>query len=84
MSLPRTDSARLVGRAIECRQVERLLEDAKAGHSGVLVVLGEPGIGKSALLRHAHAVAAGFDVAQATGVGNVPISVWTIQRANAD
>jgi DNA-binding CsgD family transcriptional regulator/tetratricopeptide (TPR) repeat protein len=68
MSFPHGDAARLVGRAIECRQVERLLEDAKAGHSGVLVVRGEPGIGKSALLRHAHSAAAGFDVVQATGV----------------
>jgi DNA-binding CsgD family transcriptional regulator len=67
MVIPRP-AVGLVGRAHECRRVERLLEDARVGHGGVLVVQGEPGIGKSALLEHAIASASGFQVARATGV----------------
>jgi DNA-binding CsgD family transcriptional regulator len=59
---------RLVGRADACGQIERLLEGAKAGHSAVLVVRGEPGIGKSSLLDYAIGSASGFQVARATGV----------------
>ncbi|KOX26834.1 LuxR family transcriptional regulator [Saccharothrix sp. NRRL B-16348] len=43
----------LHGRSAELAVVERLLSDARAGRSGVLVVRGEAGIGKSALLAHA-------------------------------
>ena len=59
---------RLIGRANECRQIERLLVDARAGHSGTLVARGEPGIGKSALLEHAVLSADDFLVTRATGV----------------
>jgi hypothetical protein len=58
----------LVGRANECRLIESLLEDARAGSSRVLVVRGEPGIGKTALLDHAIASASGFQLARSTGV----------------
>jgi DNA-binding CsgD family transcriptional regulator len=67
MTRPR-QAAPLVGRADECRHLERLLESARAGHGGVLVVRGEPGIGKSALLEHAAASAHGFQIARTTGV----------------
>jgi DNA-binding CsgD family transcriptional regulator len=63
-----TDPVRLVGRARECRHVERLLEDARAGHSGVLVLRGEPGIGKTALLEYAVGSGQGFEVGRANGV----------------
>ncbi|GAB3005606.1 helix-turn-helix transcriptional regulator [Saccharothrix stipae] len=43
----------LHGRSAELAVVDRLLTDARAGRSGVLVVRGEAGIGKSALLAHA-------------------------------
>jgi DNA-binding CsgD family transcriptional regulator len=43
----------LVGRATECAALAALLERARAGESGVLVVRGEPGIGKTALLEAA-------------------------------
>ena len=36
----------LIGRGEECGEVERLLENARSGSSGSLVVRGEPGIGK--------------------------------------
>jgi hypothetical protein len=45
----------LVGRGAERHRIESLLATARAGTSGVLVVQGEAGIGKSALLGHARA-----------------------------
>jgi DNA-binding CsgD family transcriptional regulator len=43
----------LLGRERECAVIDRLLEDAHEGTSGALVVHGEAGIGKSALLGYA-------------------------------
>jgi hypothetical protein len=43
----------LLGRQRECAVIDRLLEDAHEGMSGALVVHGEAGIGKSALLGYA-------------------------------
>ena len=43
----------VVGRGVECAAVERLLLEARESRSGALVVRGEPGIGKSALLGYA-------------------------------
>jgi non-heme chloroperoxidase len=40
----------LYGRRIELGTLRQLLHDARDGRSGVIVVRGEPGIGKSALL----------------------------------
>ena len=58
----------LCGRDRELRMVVRLLEDARAGRSGVLAVVGEAGIGKSALLGYAEEQAAGMKVLRARGV----------------
>nr|WP_204264373.1 helix-turn-helix transcriptional regulator [Geodermatophilus normandii] len=60
----------MVGRRAESEAVERLLTDALAGRSGALVVFGEAGIGKTALLALAHERAAelGLRVESATGV----------------
>lgn len=58
----------LVGRGTECKAIERLVAGARAGRSGVLVVCGEIGIGKTALLEHAHGVASGFRVECTAGV----------------
>src|SRR5688500_16491524 len=59
-----------VGRRAEHEAVEHLLARAQGGNSGVLVVRGEAGIGKTALLQHTRdsAVAAGFRVEDAAGV----------------
>lgn len=46
----------------------RLLQDARASRSGVLAVVGEAGIGKSALLDYAQQQAAGMKVLRARGV----------------
>ena len=40
----------LRGRSAECRTLDRLLESARAGHSATLVLRGEAGVGKTALL----------------------------------
>jgi DNA-binding CsgD family transcriptional regulator len=60
----------LLGRAEECAMVDGVLGRARAGASGVLLVTGEPGVGKSALLEYAveSASASGFQVVRAAGV----------------
>jgi DNA-binding CsgD family transcriptional regulator len=58
----------MIGRADERALIEGLLAEARAGRSGVLVLHGEPGVGKSALLGHAMELASGFRLLQATGV----------------
>ncbi|WP_067865323.1 helix-turn-helix transcriptional regulator [Nocardia shimofusensis] len=45
----------LYGRESEQARIDQLLGDARAGRSGALVLRGEPGVGKSALLDHAAA-----------------------------
>jgi DNA-binding CsgD family transcriptional regulator len=48
--------------------LDGLLANVRGGQSAVLVIRGEAGIGKTALLRYAARQAAGFRVAQVTGV----------------
>jgi DNA-binding CsgD family transcriptional regulator len=55
-------------RVSEREALAQLLQDARNGRSGVLVVRGEPGVGKSALLRYAAQQASGFRVAHIAGV----------------
>ena len=58
----------LLGRLPERAALSGLLEAARAGRSGVLVVRGEPGVGKTALLDWAVESAAGLRVARVAGV----------------
>src|SRR5512133_2655873 len=58
----------LQGRSGEHAVLDRLLADVRGGHSGVLVIHGEAGVGKTALLRHAAGQASDFRVAQVAGV----------------
>ena len=59
----------LIGRSAECEALDRLLADAVAGDgSGVIVVRGEAGVGKSALLEYVSDRVAGWHVARAVGV----------------
>ena len=58
----------LLSRESERRTLDRLLADARLGQSGVLALLGEPGIGKTALLEHAAGRADGMRVLRARGV----------------
>jgi hypothetical protein len=57
----------LLARKQECGVLDRLLADVRAGTSRALVVRGEPGIGKSALLDYAANTAPDFQVARAEG-----------------
>ncbi|QIS11000.1 ATP-binding protein [Nocardia arthritidis] len=56
----------LHGRQAEQERIDRLLEGAKEGRSGVLVLRGEPGVGKTALLEYA--AAQGFPTVRSTGI----------------
>lgn len=58
----------LVGRSTEEKRLEALLERAAAGMSATLVLRGEAGIGKTALLDRAVGRADGFRVLRAVGV----------------
>ena len=58
----------LLGRRSEIEVLDRLLAGARGGRSGVLVLSGEPGVGKTALLEHAVGAAQGFQVARTVGV----------------
>src|SRR5215210_4837718 len=58
----------LVGRDGEREAIGRALQTARAGTSAVLALSGEPGIGKTALLDHAAAQAAGMRVLRARGI----------------
>src|SRR3954452_23331878 len=55
-------------RASEREILDRLLAQVREGQSAVLVMRGEAGIGKTALLRYAARHASGFRVAQVNGV----------------
>ncbi|MDA0166039.1 AAA family ATPase [Solirubrobacter ginsenosidimutans] len=58
----------LRGRAAECERLDQLLAQVREGRSGVLVLRGEPGVGKTALLGYAAERASGFRVASIAGV----------------
>jgi hypothetical protein len=58
----------LRGRRDECAVLDGLLEDAHAGQSGVLVLRGDAGIGKTALLDYAIESASDMLVVRASGV----------------
>jgi len=68
MSMANRDAGTgLLGRRHERAALVRLLAEARGGHSAVLVVRGEPGIGKTALLDYAVRQAAGFRTVRAAG-----------------
>jgi hypothetical protein len=58
----------LRGRRGECEALDRLLGDARSGRSQVLVLRGEAGIGKSALVEYLVGNAAGCRIARVAGV----------------
>jgi predicted ATPase len=62
------DHQPLFGRAGELAVLRRLLDGARDGQSGVLVVRGDPGIGKTALLRQLGKMTSGFQVVRGLGV----------------
>lgn len=67
----------LFGRAEERRRIEALLDAARSGQSTMLGFVGEPGIGKTALLSYAAERAEGFQVLRARAVeaeSHIPFS----------
>ncbi|MEU4656372.1 LuxR family transcriptional regulator [Streptomyces sp. NPDC023723] len=60
-------SAQLIGRHAEMRRLDELTGAAREGRGGALVLRGEAGIGKSALLAHAGRSAAGLRTLRASG-----------------
>ncbi|MBX6331639.1 MAG: AAA family ATPase, partial [Gemmatimonadaceae bacterium] len=58
----------LRGRRHECESLDRLLADVRGGRSRVLVLRGEAGVGKTALLEYLVANASACRVARAAGV----------------
>ncbi len=65
---PHGHAGELRGRRSECRMLDRLIESVRAGESRTLVVRGEPGMGKTALLDYAAGQARGCQVVRAVGV----------------
>lgn len=73
MNPTRPGPAALLGRRSECAVIERLLRAVRAGESRALVVRGEPGGGKTALVDDdVVGRAPGFRVGRASGVGSGP------------
>ena len=58
----------LTGRRDECDILDRLIDAIHSGESRALVVRGEPGVGKSALLEYVVERASGCRVVRAAGV----------------
>ncbi|WP_311318357.1 AAA family ATPase [Streptomyces sp. 840.1] len=58
----------LLGRSHECEVLDHVVADARGGQSRVLVLRGDPGVGKSALVEYVSQNAPGFQVLRAVGV----------------
>src|SRR4051794_13451085 len=58
----------LLGRRSETATLDQLLEAVRAGESRALVIRGDPGVGKTALLKYVAEHASGCRVARAAGV----------------
>jgi DNA-binding CsgD family transcriptional regulator len=58
----------LIGRGSECKALDQLIDDVLAGTSRVIVLRGEAGVGKSALLGYLSERVAGWHIATAVGV----------------
>jgi hypothetical protein len=71
----------LLGRRSEREVLDRLLEAARRGEGGVLVVHGEPGVGKTALLEYAVEAAREFRVARTAGIeGEMELPFAALQQ----
>ena len=67
MSIP-DRAPRLLGRSSECAALDELVAGVRAGASRALVLRGEAGVGKSALLEYLARGASGCAIARAAGV----------------
>ncbi|MEU4301659.1 AAA family ATPase [Kitasatospora aureofaciens] len=66
--MPQHAKHQLLGRKRELEALDRLLREVREGHSRVVVLRGEAGVGKSALLDHLAGQAAQMQVVRAVGV----------------
>src|SRR5919202_1950715 len=66
--MPATRGLGFLGRTRERERLDAMLAQARDGHSAVLVIRGEPGIGKTALLRYAARQASGLHITEVEGV----------------
>ena len=64
----RSSARGLTGRRSESEALDELVDAVRAGESRALVVRGEPGVGKTALLEYVAEQASGFRVLRAAGV----------------
>ena len=77
----RVQGEHLVGRKRERAVLDRLLEGARGGDGGALVVHGEPGVGKTALLEYAIEAGQGYRVARTSGVeGEMELPFAALQQ----
>jgi DNA-binding CsgD family transcriptional regulator len=77
----RVPGLHLVGRKPERAVLDRLLERARGGDGGVLVLHGEPGVGKTALLEYAVEAGQGYRVARTSGVeGEMELPFAALQQ----
>lgn len=60
--------ARLRGRASECETLQGLVSTVRSGSCEVLVLRGEAGVGKTALLEYVSELASGFRCVEVAGV----------------
>jgi DNA-binding CsgD family transcriptional regulator len=76
-----TPTRRLIGRRREQVAVNELLQAARDGTGGVLVLHGEPGVGKTALLDDTAQAASGFRIVSAVGVeGEMDLPFAALQQ----
>src|SRR5882762_11523956 len=64
----RGPAAELYGRRTECQLLDRVVRAVRSGESRALVVRGDPGVGKTALLEYLVEQASGCRVARAAGI----------------
>jgi DNA-binding CsgD family transcriptional regulator len=81
MAFMTSPATTLFGRHREQDAIDRLLRAARDGAGGVLVLHGEPGVGKSALLNYAVQVAGEIQIARTSGVeGEMEMPFAAVQQ----
>src|ERR1700730_739621 len=77
----RSPGKELLGRERQRVALDRRRGPARGGHGGVLVVYGEPGVGKTALLEYAGEAGREFRVVQTVGVeGEMELPYAALQQ----
>jgi AAA ATPase domain len=71
----------LLGRATERAALGELLEEARGGQSRVLVLCGEPAVGKTALLEDTVQAASGFHLARGSTAQGAVVAPLVVMRA---